>query len=51
MQYVKLFHGGSPYDIETSPLICSTNHWTGFYYHKDLHHGRVKDKKHRFELF
>ena len=23
-------HGG-PYHIETSPLICSENQWTGFY--------------------
>ena len=22
---------GSPYHIETSPLICSANQWTGFY--------------------
>ena len=25
------FHGGGSYDIETSPLICSANYWTGFY--------------------
>ena len=24
-------YDGSPYNIETSPLICSANHWTGFY--------------------
>ena len=27
-----LFHEGDPYDIKISPwMICSTNHWTGFY--------------------
>ena len=26
-----LFHHGGPYHIETSPLICSTNHWSGYY--------------------
>ena len=26
-----LFHEGCPYHIETSPLICSANQWTGFY--------------------
>ena len=26
-----LFHDGGPYHIETSPLICSPNQWTGFY--------------------
>ena len=40
----KLFHDGSPYHIETSPLICRANHWTGFYRirisdMKDLSHG------------
>ena len=30
-QNVKLFHGGGLYHIETSPLICSANEWTGFY--------------------
>ena len=25
------FRYGSPYHIETSPLICSANQWTGFY--------------------
>ena len=24
-------HGKGPYHIETSPLICSANHRTGFY--------------------
>ena len=28
---VKLFRGGGPYHIETSPLICSANQWSGFY--------------------
>ena len=26
-----LFHDGGPYQIETSPLICSASQWTGFY--------------------
>ena len=26
-----LFHDGGRYHIETSPLICSANKWTGFY--------------------
>ena len=26
-----LTHTGGPNHIETSPLICRTNHWTGFY--------------------
>ena len=25
-----LFHEGGRYHIETSPLICSANQWTGF---------------------
>ena len=24
-------HRGGPYHIETSPLICGANQWTGFY--------------------
>ena len=24
-------HDGGRYDIETSPLICRANQWTGFY--------------------
>ena len=27
----KLFHDGGWYNIETNPLICSANQWTGFY--------------------
>ena len=27
----KLFDNGGPYHIDTSPLICSANQWTGFY--------------------
>ena len=27
----QLFHDGGPYHIETSPLLCRANHWTGFY--------------------
>ena len=26
-----LFHDGEHYHIETSPLICFVNQWTGFY--------------------
>ena len=26
----ELFHDGGRYHIETSPLICSANQWTGF---------------------
>ena len=29
--WVWLFHDGGRYHIETSPLICSANQWTGFY--------------------
>ena len=28
---LKLFHDGGCYHIETSPLICGANQWTGFY--------------------
>ena len=28
---LELFHDGDRYHIETSPLICSANQWTGFY--------------------
>ena len=27
----ELFHDGGRYHIETSPLICGANQWTGFY--------------------
>ena len=27
----ELFHDGDRYHIETSPLICKANQWTGFY--------------------
>ena len=27
----QLFYHGGPYHIETSPLICRANQWTGFY--------------------
>ena len=30
-EYPKPFHDGGSYHIETSPLICRANHWTGFY--------------------
>ena len=26
----KLYHDGGPYHIETNPLICRSNQWTGF---------------------
>ena len=26
-----LFHDRGPFHIETGPLICSANEWTGFY--------------------
>ena len=26
-----LFHNGGPFHVETSPLSCSANQWTGFY--------------------
>ena len=26
-----LFHDGGPYHVETRPLICPANQWTGFY--------------------
>ena len=28
---IELFHDAGPCHTETSPLICSPNHWTGFY--------------------
>ena len=28
---IYLFHDGGHYHIETSPLICRANQWTGFY--------------------
>ena len=28
---IKPFQDGGRYDIETSPLICTPNQWTGFY--------------------
>ena len=29
--FLQLFHDACPYHIETSPLICRTNQWIGFY--------------------
>ena len=29
--FAQHFHGGDPFHIETSPLICSANQWTDFY--------------------
>ena len=32
MNYIaQLFHDGGRYHIETSPLICRANQWTGVY--------------------
>ena len=30
-QLLTFFHFGGPYHVETSPLNCSANQWTGFY--------------------
>ena len=30
-KWYQLFHDRGPYHIETSPLICRANQWTGFY--------------------
>ena len=40
-----LFHDGDPYHVETSPLICRTNQWAGFYMIRDLRHKTVKRSK------
>ena len=45
-----LCHGGGRYHIETSPLICSANQWTGFYMisasvMKELSYKHVKQKE------
>ena len=29
--FIQLFRDGGPYHIETSPLVCKANQWTGFY--------------------
>ena len=29
--FLWLLHGGRPYYIKTSPLVCSANQWSGFY--------------------
>ena len=39
---VQLFYDGDPYDIETSPLICSAKSNDWFLYDRDLRHERVK---------
>ena len=31
LEFLKLFHDGGSYRMETSPLICPANQWTGFY--------------------
>ena len=28
---LQIFHDGGRYHIETNPLICRANQWTGFY--------------------
>ena len=28
---VNSLHDGGPYHVETSPMICRANQWTGFY--------------------
>ena len=38
------FHEAGPYNIETSPLICSVNKLDWFLYNRDLPHERVKYK-------
>ena len=30
IEHLRLFHDGGRYHIETSPLICRANQWTGF---------------------
>ena len=30
-KFLSIFHDGSSYHIETSPLVCCANQWTGFY--------------------
>ena len=35
-------HDGGYYHIETDPLICSVNQWTGFLYDNVPLHERVK---------
>ena len=36
------FYDRGPYHIETKPLICLENQWTGFFMVRDLRHERVK---------
>ena len=43
--FTLLFHDGGRYHIETSPLICSSNQWTGFYMNDKLRHERVTNEK------
>ena len=31
IKILSLFYDGGPYHIETSPLICTANQWTGLY--------------------
>ena len=40
--YFNSFHDEGPYHIESGPLICNANQWTGFYMIKDFHRERVK---------
>ena len=41
-EFSELFHDGGPYHIETSPLICRANHWTGFYMRRTSYHEKLK---------
>ena len=41
----QLFHDGSPYHKETSPLICSASQWPGSYMAKTCAMKELKNKK------
>ena len=41
---IYLFHGGGPYHIGISLLICPANQWTGFYMKQTSVMKRVKEK-------
>ena len=42
---VKLYHDGGFYHIETSPLICRANQWTGSYMMRPSFMKELKYKK------
>ena len=49
MTNINFFYDGSPYHIETSPLNCKANQWTGFFMIgtsiiKELKHVNVKKR-------